>query len=276
MPAKLFTLFFLLMSAASLQAAEPEPTRKVLYKRVDDVELRLHAFEPEGHTAEDKRPAIVFFFGGGWVGGTPAHFYRQSAHLARRGMVAYCAEYRVRNRHGTTPFECVEDGKSAIRYVRQHADELGVDPQRIAAGGGSAGGHVAACTAVIDGFGEKREKASVSSRPTALVLFNPVIDTGPEGYGYERLKERYREISPVEHVTNKTPPTIIFQGDADTTTPPGGARTFCQRMKKVGRRCELVEFSGAKHGFFNRGEAFKKTLAAADAFLTSLGYLPEP
>ena len=261
--------------SAIASAQDPKPNRKITYKKIGDVELQLHAFEPQGHKAEDKRPAIVFFFGGGWNGGTPSQFYRQSAHLAQRGMIAYCAEYRVRSRNKTTPFECVKDGKSAIRYVRQNARELGVDPERIAAGGGSAGGHVAACTGVINGLEEEGEDKSISSRSNALALFNPVIDTGPKGYGYERLKERYQEISPVEHVSKDTPPTILFQGDADTTTPPLGARTFAERMKKHDRQCELVEFSGAKHGFFNRGEPFEKTLAATDAFLTSLGYLSE-
>ncbi len=266
----------LLLSTAAAWAADPQPTRKIVYKTVGDVTLHLHAFEPEGLQADDKRAAIVFFFGGGWNGGTPKQFYSQSAHLAERGMVAYCAEYRVRSRNGTTPFECVTDGKSAIRYVRASAAKLGVDPARIASGGGSAGGHVAACTGVIEGFEEKDEAASISSRPAAMVLFNPVIDTSKKGYGHDRLKERYKEISPVEHVTKETPPTILFQGDADTTTPPLGARTFNERMEKLGRPCELVEFPGAKHGFFNRGEPFDKTLAATDEFLTSLGYLPKP
>mgnify|MGYP002626215340 CR=1 FL=1 len=270
------TSVFILLFTLSLQAADPQPTGKILYKQVGDVKLHLHAFEPQGHTADDERAAIVFFFGGGWNGGTPTQFYRQSAHLAQRGMVAYCAEYRVRSRNGTTPFDCVTDGKSAVRYIRQHAGDLGVNPFQIAAGGGSAGGHVAACTGVIDEFDEENEELQISSKPSALVLFNPVIDTGPKGYGYDRLKERYKEISPVEHVTKATPPTILFQGDADTTTPVSGARTFAERMKKLDRRCELVEFPGAKHGFFNRGEAFEKTLAATDRFLTSLGYLPKP
>ena len=275
MRVNLYVLVAATFFAAFLQAADPQPTRKILYKQVDDVKLHLHAFEPDGHTPDAKRPAIVFFFGGGWVGGTPTQFYRQSAHLAERGMIAYCAEYRVKSRNGASPFDCVTDGKSAVRFIRQHAAELGVDPDRIAAGGGSAGGHVAACTGVIEGFEENGEDENVSSRPAALVLFNPVIDTGPKGYGYNKLKERYKEISPVEHVTKLTPPTIIFQGDADTTTPVDGARKFAAQMKKLNRRCELVEFPKEKHGFFNRGEAFDQTLAATDQFLTSLGYLPE-
>ena len=161
------------------------PVKLLPYKKTDKGELSLHVFNPLNHKATDKRPCIVFFFGGGWTGGTPRQFYQQAKHFAARGMVAVSAEYRVKNVHGTTPFECVEDGKSAIRYVRQHADELGIDPNRIVASGGSAGGHVAACTGVIAGLEEEGEDVNVSSVPNAMILFNPCLDTTEKGYGLE-------------------------------------------------------------------------------------------
>ncbi|MEZ6066582.1 MAG: alpha/beta hydrolase [Planctomycetaceae bacterium] len=154
--------------------AGPQPSRTVEYKTIGDVTLRLHIFNPTGLERGDRRGAIVFFFGGGWVSGTATQFYPQSQHLAARGMVAICAEYRVKNQHGTKPYECVEDGKSALRWVRSHAAELGIDPDRIAAGGGSAGGHVAAAVATTEGFEAKSDDLQVSCRPQALVLFNPV------------------------------------------------------------------------------------------------------
>jgi len=259
-------------------AAAPAPTRAVTYKTVGDTKLALHIFEPAGHQRSDKRPAIVFFFGGGWNGGSPSQFYPHCAELAKRGMVAMSAEYRVKSRHKTTPFECVADGKSAIRWVRTHAKDLGVDPTKIAAGGGSAGGHVAATTGVIDGLEEPGEDKTVSSRPDALVLFNPVIDTGKKGFGYSRLKQRYKEISPVDHVNAGDPPTIIFHGVADTTVPFANAEDFAARMKKAGNRCQLEAYPGAKHGYFNYGRggntAYKKTTAQMFAFLTSLKLLP--
>ncbi len=260
------------------EATRPAPTRKVVYKTASDVKLSLHVFEPAGLKPGDKRPAIVFFFGGGWNGGSPSQFYPHCAELARRGMVAMSAEYRVRSRNKTTPFECVADGKSAIRWVRQHAAELGVDPEKVAAGGGSAGGHVAATTGVIDGLDEKGEDKMVSSRPVALVLFNPVIDTSKKGYGYSRLKERYKEISPVEHVNAGDPPTILFHGTGDTTVPFANAEDFAARMKKAGNRCELEPYQGAKHGYFNYGrdgnKAYEQTTAKMFAFLKSLELLP--
>ena len=124
-----------------LQAADLTPDKMVVYKRVDDVELKLHIFEPPDRQANKPVPAIVFFFGGGWVGGTPTQFYHQCDYLASRGMMAISAEYRIKSKHGTTPFECVADGKSAIRWVRANAERLGINPDKIVAGGGSAGGH---------------------------------------------------------------------------------------------------------------------------------------
>jgi len=130
------------LSAYALEIKGFEPSKEVLYKAVGETELKLHVFTPEGHRASDKRPAIVFFFGGGWNGGSPSQFYPHCDYLASRGMVAAAAEYRVKSRNKTTPRECVKDGKSAVRWLRQHAGELGIDPKRVAAGGGSAGGHV--------------------------------------------------------------------------------------------------------------------------------------
>lgn len=102
-----------------------------------------------------------------------------------------------------------------------------------------------------------------------------MIQGGPQKLRLRPAEGTLPAISPVEHVTKDSPPTILFQGDADTTTPVVGARTFTERMKKLGRRCELIEIPNEKHGFFNSGEPFEKTLAASDSFLTSLGYLTE-
>src|SRR6185436_11894787 len=129
----------------------------VTYKTVGETKLALYVFNPEGHKASDTRPAIVFFFGGGWTSGSPAQFEQQCRYLASRGMVAMTADYRVASRHQVKAAQCVADAKSAIRYVRAHAKELGVDPKRIAAGGGSAGGHIAGCTGTLPGLDEPGE-----------------------------------------------------------------------------------------------------------------------
>ena len=206
------------------------------------------------------------------MGGTPTQFYPHSRYLASRGMVAISAQYRTRNSHGTSPFECVADGKSAVRWMREHAAELGIDPERVAAGGGSAGGHVAATTGVIDGLEEEGENMSVSSKPNALVLYNPATDLS----GVERLGDRALEVSPLQHVSKGDPPTIVFHSRDDQTVPYESAVAFCEAMNAAGNQCELVSFDGRPHGFFNYTRsrvAYKTTVWHMDRFLASLGYL---
>ena len=252
-------------------------TKIEVYKIVGDVELKMFIFTPKGHKASDARPAIVFFFGGGWNGGSPGQFRMQSEYLATRGMVAMAAEYRVKSRHGTTPFECVKDGKSAVRWIRANAQRLGIDPDRIAAGGGSAGGHVAAATATTLGIEEEGEDTSVSCRPGALVLFNPVYNNGPGQWGHDRVKDRYKEISPAHNIRAGSPPTLVFLGTEDKLIPVSVAEDYKSQMEKVGSRSELMLFEGQGHGFFNFGKSgpavYAKTVHAMDKFLASLGYL---
>lgn len=258
-------------------AADFTPDEKMRYKQTEEGDLHLHVFKPEGHTAEDRRPAIVFFFGGGWRNGSPKQFYPHCDYLASRGMVAIAAEYRIASVHGTTPEACVKDGKSAIRYVRTHADALGIDPNRIAAGGGSAGGHVAAATGTVDGFEEDGEDKAVSPRPNAMVLFNPVFDNGPEGYGYDRVKPYWEAFSPLHNIDKDTPPAIVFLGTEDKLIPVSTAEDWKKRMEAAGVRCDLHLYEGADHGFFNHsradGKYFYKTVLAADHFLADLGFL---
>ena len=151
-------------------------------------------------------------------------------------MVAISAEYRVKSRHKTTPFECVKDGKSALRWIRQNATELGIDPKRIGAGGGSAGGHVAAAVATVPGLNEENENLSVSSMPNALVLFNPVYDNSPDGFGHGKVKNRYQEISPMHNLKKGMPPTIVFLGAKDKLIPVSTGEKFRDEMRKLSSR----------------------------------------
>lgn len=247
--------------------------QKQTYKQIGDVTLQLHMFFPPGHQPSARRPAIVFFFGGGWTNGTPSQFYRQAWYLSQRGMVTACAEYRIRSKHQTSPRECVADGKSAVRFLRKNAAQFGIDPDRIAAGGGSAGGHVAAATATVTRINEPGEDTSVSAVPNALVLFNPVLDNGPEGWGHDRVKDYWQEISPRHNVTEDIPPTLFMLGDSDKLIPVATGTEFQKVVQEAGGRCELRIYPQAEHGFFNRGDAFLQTLEATDRFLTSLGYL---
>ena len=271
----LLLLSLVLPLAASAQLVKLDGAKSVQYKQVEDTKLFLHVFNPKDHKASDRRPAIVFFFGGGWNGGTPKQFEPHCTYLASRGMVAITAEYRVKSRNKTTPFECVKDGKSAIRWVRTNAAKLGVDPKRVAAGGGSAGGHVAAATGNCLGLEEEGENLKVSSKPDVLVLFNPVYDNSSKGYGHDRVKPRWKEISPMHNIRKGAPPTIVFLGTKDKLIPVSTAQEYEKRLVAVGSRSELHLYKGATHGFFNKGkgDAYPDTLIKMDDFLNSLGWL---
>ncbi len=261
-------------------AQDGKPTRTVVYKKTVDaagqpMDLEMNVFEPSGHKVGDKTPAIVLFYGGGWSSGSPDLFFAHATYLASRGMEAFVPSYRTKNSAKTTPFEAVTDAKSAIRWVRENAATLGIDPNRIAAAGSSAGGHIAATAAIIPSFDEPTENAKVSSRPDALILYNPVIDLSPSGYGNERVGPKWQSISPLQNVKPGDPPTIVFHGTADKTVPYANAVAFEQAMKDAGNAVELVTFRGVGHGFAYRPakKDANRALRLTDEFLAKLGYL---
>ena len=299
-----------LLTAAAQNASLPYPpqftgAKAEVYKTVGGTPLTLYIFEPASKEhannagASDPvtrstggalapvfaskgtaRPAIVFFFGGGWRNGSPAQFEGQCRRLASLGMVAITADYRVSSRNQSNVVDSIRDAKSAIRYVRQNAKRLGIDPQRIAAGGGSAGGHIAAAAAVIPGMDED---PVVSSKPNALVLFNPALSLTGGSSTVDELSKRPEfagvdlvSVSPVEHVSKGAPPTIIFHGKADKIVPYATVEGFAKKSQAAGNRCELVGYEGQGHGFFNNrpgNRYYGETLRAAEEFLASLGYL---
>ncbi len=272
----LSALFCVLIFSASLPLLS-QSTDSILYKQVDSTSLYMHVTYPPSMNNAKPLPAMVFFFGGGWVGGTTGHFDPHAKYFSERGLICFRVDYRVKSRQGTSPFESLKDAKSAIRFIREHAEDLHVDPQRIVASGGSAGGHLAAATALVTSFNEGSDQLSYSSVPNALVLFNPVIDNGPGGYGYERVGEAYLDFSPLHNIREGAPPTILFLGTEDLLIPVETARYYKTVMEKVGSRCDLSLFEGEGHGFFNYGniENYKKTVSEANRFLISLGYLTE-
>jgi acetyl esterase/lipase len=253
-------------------AAPLKPTSKTIYKKVADRELNLHAFNPEGWKAGDQRACYITIHGGGWTGMGPERMYPFADHYAKLGLVSFSVEYRLASaKTGVTVFDCVKDARSAVRYIRAHAGELGIDPQKIIVSGGSAGGHLAAATAMFDAVNEEGEDTKISSAPNALILLFPVIDTSTEGYGNAKIGERWKELSPAHNVRAGLPPTITFHGTGDATCPFKGAQIFHDAMLKAGNRSELVVNEGGAHGYLMRTQPlFDECLAKSDAFLANL------
>ena len=270
-----FLALCLTLYTCTALAQSHEPDTLVVYKQVGDVDLKMHIFLPE--SPDEGASALVFYFGGGWNGGSPAQFYPHSRHFAKLGMVVFGVEYRIKNTHGTSPFESIADAMSSMRWIRAHAKAYGIDPEKIVASGGSAGGHLAAATGMVNAYDSADEDLSISRIPNAMVLFNPVIDNGPNGYGYERIGEAYTEFSPFHNVDATTPPMTIFLGTEDRLIPVETMVQFQKAVQAEGVRCDVHLYGGQPHGFFNYREGknayYDETVAAMEEFLRSLGFL---
>lgn len=265
------------ISPLPVPVERPVGRDQVVYKTVNGIELTMHLFIPPA--ADDQLlPAIIFFHGGGWTGGDPSYFFPHGRYLAHRGMAAFSAEYRIKSRHGTLPLKAMADAFSAMRWLRANARRYGVDPDRIVAAGGSAGGHLAASLAMLEGFDEPSDDLGISPRPQALILLNPAVyvdyGDGPEGF-----EGRAKEASPILHIRPGLPPTLVMHGTKDETVPYPLSRLFCTLMRRAGNECRLVTFEGRGHGFFNYEKGnlpdFRRSLAIIDRFLVEIGYLEE-
>lgn len=249
----------------------------IQYKQVDSTQLYLEVYYPDNFNANKTYKSIVFFFGGGWNGGSRAQFKNQAEYLAKRGLVCFLADYRTKKSAKVKPFECVKDAKSAMRFVRSHAEQFSIYPDSIIASGGSAGGHLAASTALIEAYNQDSDDLSISCIPNALVLFNPVIDNGPGGYGYERIGDEYKTFSPLHNIQKGAPPTLLMLGTKDKLIPVETVEYYKVVMNKVGSRCDIELYKDQEHGFFNKGKGdgtgYPQTIAHVDSFLMSLGYL---
>jgi acetyl esterase/lipase len=246
-------------------------TTPYVYRTVDRTALDLQVLRPPARFV-GARPAVVFFFGGGWTNGTVRHFEPFGKELAGRGMVAVFVDYRVSSRHKSTPLQSTEDAQAAMRYVKRHAAELGIDPRRLVAAGGSAGGQLALATTLVPAL----EEDPVTPSANLLIGYNPVADLRVESWR-KRFGDVGAAISPSAFVRSGLPPVLLFHGTADTTVPIQQVRDFCSAMRAAGNACQLEESQDAGHGFFNQGRHdnrwYNEVLARTIAFLAGHGYV---
>ena len=271
---KAFILFLLCASLA--RAAYPpviEDAQVETYDEVEGAELKVWIVGEK--IAEEAKPAVVLFFGGGWRFGSPDSLLRHARYLAGKGMICLLPDYRVANRQGAKIADCVTDAKAAVAWTRANAERLGVDPERIAAGGASAGGHIAACSALVPGLGNEE-------RPNALVLFNPALILAPfngNDFGVKyRLTAEFvgvepKAVSPIHHLSADSPPTWIGHGTKDSLIPIETARAFRDEMKKEGGTCVFMEAEGMPHAFHYRDPWFTKSMENIEKFFQGLGWL---
>jgi acetyl esterase/lipase len=252
-----------------------------LHPRIERVDGVVYG-QRQGHNLELDvvRPAktngfgVVLMVSGGWKSSTPGSFRPWiAAPLLRRGYTVF-AVYHISQPEATV-MEIVEDVNRAVRYIRHHARDYGVDPQHLGVTGGSAGGHLSLMLATRGGPGPA-DAADVidreSSAVQAVAIFFPVTDLlnlgsstenpgdggppksfvkafGPQSTNLAVWKVIGHEISPIYYVHSNLPPILIYHGDADTLVPLDRSQRFQAAAQKVGCKVELVVHRGGKHGW---------------------------
>ncbi len=241
------------------------------------------------------KSAIIFFHGGGWVNGSYTMFSSQAKYFAEHDIACFLAEYRLYNTDGTIPRIALEDAKSCVRYIRENAEALNINPDQIITAGASAGGHLATAVNLCDEIYDTTDNLAVSCGSIAQLLFNPVVHNGPDygenneiegygyyeedNYGYGSVAEYWEQFSPMNNVKEGVPPTLFLLGDSDKLIPVAVADEFQRLIQEVGGVCEVRIYEGQEHSFFAHdnqtkdAEYFAITLREAHLFLQDLGIL---
>ena len=313
---KLFFHFFLLLLALNINLSQAKTQKvctttismdtllrgpkmiEIVIKTIQDEEVKIFYIKPSDFKPGEKRTAVVWIHGGGWTGGSTESFFPHTRYFALRGAVGFCIQYRLVKANGATVADCLADCKSAIRYIREHAAELGVDSDKIVVMGDSAGGHLASCLGTIDGFDNPTDNLKISAKPNAMVLYNPLsdftqsqfvriiiggaaLDKKPTPESLIPTKEQTelaKMLSPIYNIHKNQPPTLVVHGTDDTVILPEQSLQFTEAMKKAGNSCKLILLPETTHAFVCANwkapeEVVISAIREADKFLVSLGFL---
>lgn len=273
--------------------------KELVYKTVEGEHLRMFWIAPDDSKKGLKRTAVIWIHGGGWTGGITETFFPHARYFASRGAVGFCIDYRLLKVDGNaTVADCVADCKSAIRYIRQHAEEFGIDPDKVIVMGDSAGGHLASCMGTLEGFDDPLDDFKFSAYPNAMVLYNPLSDFTSSVFinriiGGKALEKKptpesqvptadqielAKKLSPLYNVHKNQAPCLILHGLDDKVIFPGQSEKFNDAMKQVGNNCSLILLPNTSHAFVcanykSSEEEVVNAIREGDKFLTSLGFL---
>ncbi len=260
---KLTLTVLLLFHYASLSSQSIVSTHT--YKKIDTVVLDFKIYKPNSFDPKRKYSTVILFHGGGFNARYSNQFERHSKYFNSRNFIAITPVYRVKKLHRSTPIQSCDDANDLVDYLHSNAEKYNINKDRIFVGGGSAGGLLALSTT----FWNARKNVV-----KGLILYNPIVDTGSNSAFSKRRAGKYNiEISPLHHVNKNLPPTIIFHGSLDEMEPIQKIRKYQEMVKDIGITCEVIEYSGQGHSFFNSQEFFIKTSREVDKFLSSLGYI---
>ena len=247
------------------------------YKTVDGYDLDIHLFLPDSTHTSTKCPVMVYFSGGSWTKGNPEWAFYSCADYAKRGWVAVSVEYRLADRHETTPFEAVKDARSAIRWLRMNARVYNIDTNRIVASGNSAGGHLVLTTALAKDWNEITDNLNYGASPNLLLINSGVYNLYSEDatdWITRDLKDKSlaKRISPIHLLTSGTPPMLILHGTNDQSVDYSTAKAFTEEMRKLGNDFEFHSLEGAPHHIWFDRRYSGKVSTFRSEFLKKHGY----
>ena len=265
----------LLVIGVDVFAAEVT-VKKYVYKTSGGKPRGIEVFSPEDHDpATMKTPGIILFHGGNWTDGSPAEFHDVCRYFAGRGLVAATVDYRMLLPHGpekdkdpetglTRKQVCVRDAKSAIRWFKEYAEALGVDPTRIVAGGGSAGGHIAVLASTTPDLDDPTDPPGIDTSVAAFMLWAPACT------------EADASDPPIDarrHVGKNFAPAVVFFGTEDSWLRHWKNLTQYSIRPRGGSEPIVWFAQGGDHGVFGKPDWRLATIAAADRFLVDRGLL---
>jgi acetyl esterase/lipase len=279
LPGLVAPCLLLLTVAAPLPAAEKgglgadvTPGKRYTYKQSAGKPREMEIYFPPNHDpAKAKAPGVILFHGGGWGGGSLSQFRKACEYFASRGLVCATAEYRMLTKDEAAKLPagetrkrvCVTDAKSAIRWFKQHAGELGFDPARVITGGGSAGGHISALATMNPGLNDPADPKDFDTSVVAYLWFNPAFSPDDT---------QDAEVDVLRFLKKDIAPAIAFFGTEDTWLK--GWTTAYAKLQSLGNTTTDLQFApGQAHSFFNKDPWQTVTLLAADRFLIRLGLL---
>lgn len=231
-------------STAESKAGDIKVVRDIAYRKGNSKAWRLDLATPAAET-DELRPALVIVHGGGWRAGSKEVdvYQKMMTDYAEKGYVTINVEYRLT---GEAPFPaCIEDVKCAVRWLRAHAEEYGVDPDRIGAYGHSAGAHLALMLAMVpksaglegdggwDKYSSRVKVAAAGSPPTELGRDLPMAKT---------------EWWPIGYISADHPPLFLIQGGRDNIVRPELTEDFVEKMKAAGADIKYLKIEGDGHG----------------------------
>jgi acetyl esterase/lipase len=250
--------------------------KDVVFGKGGGMDLRCDIYRPPAGT--EKRMATIHFHGGGFARGNKESLSERVQPLASRGYVAITAQYRLSGQAKWPAL--IEDAKAVIRWTRANASRLGIQPDRIAVVGYSAGGHLALFAA---GTPDRKEfegsggNAGVSTKVAACIAYYPSTGISPRQDGTPHAlmpagsdAAAHQAASPTSYITSAFPPTVIFHGMEDVTIPVESSQQLFKQLRDAKVPSELHTFDGVPHVFDSHPEFADPCGAIADLFLDRL------